>query len=128
MKKVLTREQAQTSKARAARFALNVLQDPYKAQAIDDESLEDWIERKKIRLSNPARPYPRRASLLIHESEDQMPKFKKSVAEQIEDLKAENKDLRVENEDLQDRLDAVADLISDDDDDDSDDDGDKGEE
>jgi len=49
VKKILTREQAQTSKDRAARFELNVLQDPDKAHAIEDESLDNWVERKKSR-------------------------------------------------------------------------------
>jgi hypothetical protein len=42
--KILTREQAQSRKDQAARFAKNVLDDPEKADDIASEDLDDWIE------------------------------------------------------------------------------------
>jgi hypothetical protein len=53
--KVLTREQAQARKDKAIRFVEDVLQDPDHADSIRDEDLEDWAERKHIRISNPPR-------------------------------------------------------------------------
>jgi hypothetical protein len=134
VKKVLTREQAQTSKDRAARFVLNVLQDSDGAQAIEDESLDDWAERKKITLTNP-RPNPRRRRCtLIHEGKENNMKTKKpTMAELLEEnerLKQENEDLASENDDLSDQLDQVADIVAGDEEDeeeDSDDDDDNGE-
>lgn len=120
MKKILTREQAQTSKDRAARFVSNVLKDEDGAQAIDDESLDDWAGRKKITLTNP-RPIPRRRSTIIHEGEEKdMPTKKPTMAELLE----ENKQLREENDDLIDQLDQVADIVAGGDGDDQDDDAD----
>jgi uncharacterized protein YabE (DUF348 family) len=117
VKKILTREQAQTSKDRAARFVLNVLQDQDGAQAIEDESLDDWAERKKITLRNP-RPIPRRNCPLIHEGKEKnMATKKPTMAELLE----ENEQLKEENDDLNDQLDQVADIIAGDDDDDQDD-------
>src|SRR5215467_13316362 len=52
--KILTREQAQSRKDAAVRFAENVLDDPDKADDIESEDLDDWIDRKKITLiDNP---------------------------------------------------------------------------
>ncbi len=121
MKKILTREQAQTSKDRAARFVSNVLHDPDKAQEIKDESLDDYVERKKITLTNPTRPR-RGVCVLIHDGhyKRKVHMAKKSLAEQLEDLKAENADLKAENDDLQDQLDQVADIVAGDEEDDDD--------
>ena len=46
--KILTREQAQSRKDAAVRFAENVLDDPDKADDISSEDLDSWIERKGI--------------------------------------------------------------------------------
>ena len=101
MKKILTREQAQTSKDRAAQFVLKALKDPDKAQDIEDESLDDHVSRKKITLTNPTRP--RRVCVLIHDGRKKRKvHMAKSIAQQLEDLKAENEDLKAENADLQD--------------------------
>lgn len=113
MKKFMTREQAQTSKDRAARFVLNVLQDPDGAQAIEDESLDDWVERKKITLTNPHRG-PRLKVLTNYNLEEIMAnETMAELLEKIKDLKEENEDLRAENDDLADQLDAIGDIIAD---------------
>jgi hypothetical protein len=49
----LTREQTQARKDKAVRFVEDVLQDPDRAEEIDDEDLESYASRKHIRLVNP---------------------------------------------------------------------------
>jgi hypothetical protein len=52
--KILTRDQAQSRKDEAVRFAENVLDDPDLADSISSEDLDDWVSRKGITLvSNP---------------------------------------------------------------------------
>jgi hypothetical protein len=53
--KDLTRQQLQSRKEKAVRFTRDVLGDPDRAGEIEDESLEDYAERRKIALSNPGR-------------------------------------------------------------------------
>lgn len=118
----MTRQQAETSKDRAARFVLNVLDDPEGSQAIEDESLDEWADRKKITLTNPAR----RKSPEIHESEDQMaaPKgqTKAELLEQIQDLQEENDELNSQLDEVTDKLEGLLDVVAPDESDDSDDD------
>lgn len=53
--KTLTREQLQSRKDQAARFTRDVVGDPERAEEIEGESLDDYAEHRKIRLSNPGR-------------------------------------------------------------------------
>jgi hypothetical protein len=53
--KALTREQAQARKDKAVRFVRNVLDDPDRADEIEDEDLEDYAQRRKFRLTNQGR-------------------------------------------------------------------------
>jgi hypothetical protein len=48
-----TYEQLQTKKDQAARFVRNILKNEEKADFIMSESVEDYAERKKIRIKNP---------------------------------------------------------------------------
>lgn len=48
MRKYMTRDQAEASKEKAARFVETALHDPEHADAIRAESLDDWIARKRI--------------------------------------------------------------------------------
>jgi anti-sigma28 factor (negative regulator of flagellin synthesis) len=50
-----TYEQLQTKKNQAARFARNILKDEDKASFIESESVDEYAERKKIRIKNPER-------------------------------------------------------------------------
>jgi hypothetical protein len=93
--KALTRDQLQARKDKAVRFVRDVLGDPDRAAEIEDESLEDYAERRKITLTNPS-------------------KGNRGMATK-RDLEQQVKELEDENQELQDRLDAVADLVSGDD-------------
>jgi hypothetical protein len=110
--KVLTRDQLQSRKDKAARFVRDVLGDPDRAEEIEEESLEDYAERRKITLTNPSG----RVAVIM---------TKEELLDRVQDLEEENQQ-------LQDRLDAVADLVNgdegDDDDDDDDDEEDEEEE
>ena len=106
--KALTREQLESRKAQAVRFVRDVLEDDERADEIEDESLEDYAERRRIQIVNPkgARKMaqPNRRELL----------------DRIEELEAEN-------EDLQSRFDEIGDIIGERDEDSGEDD-DQGEE
>src|SRR5215475_9922562 len=109
--KRLTREQLQSRKDAAIRFAQNVLNDEDKAQDIEDESLEDYADRRHIELTNLGR----RNNM----ANGGNGRTKQDLLDEIDDLKAENQD-------LQDQLDAIADIVSppeeEDEEDDADDD------
>jgi hypothetical protein len=105
MAKERTRKEVERMKEKAVRFVDNALDDPDRADEIEDESIESYAERKRIQLVNPARKgntmpaQPTKADLLDR------------IAE-LED----------ENSDLSDQLDAIQDIVAGDDDDDDDDD------
>ena len=95
--KFLTRDQAEARKAAAVRFAENVLKDPDKADDIESEDLDDWIERKRITLvDNPGKRSLKMANGNMSKDE---------LLDRIDELEAENSD-------LQDALDAVADIVA----------------
>jgi hypothetical protein len=54
MPKTLSRDQVQSRKDKAVRFVHDVLHDPDRADEIEEESLEDYAERRKITLTNPS--------------------------------------------------------------------------
>jgi hypothetical protein len=91
--RTLTRQQLESRKAKAVRFTRDVLDDDDRADEIEEESLEDYAERKRIRLANPEgvrkMPVPTRRELM----------------ERIEELEGQN-------EDLQSKLDEIADLVA----------------
>jgi hypothetical protein len=111
--KTLTRAELGSRKAQAVRFTRDVLGDPERADEIEAESLEDYAERRRVKLLNS---FERR----------DMNMARSSTKVQLEDRIDE---LEQENQDVQDQLDAVADIVEpadddldDDDDSDSDDD------
>ena len=87
-------------KAKAVRFLRDVLGDDERADEVDDESPEDYAERKRIEI-NPIK------------RTNAMARTAKTKAE----LEAEIRELQDENDDLQERLDAIADLTADEDED-----------
>jgi hypothetical protein len=90
MPKALTRQQLQTRKEKAVRFVRDVLGDPDRASEIEDESLESYAERRKIKLLNPrGEPMATKGELL-------------SRIKELED----------ENEELQSQLDEIADIVA----------------
>ena len=105
--KALTRDQVQSRKDQAVRFTRDVLDDPDRADEIEDESLEDYAERRKFTITNPNKRSTHMAD----------GKTKAELEAQIDDLEAENQD-------LQDQLDAIADIVGGGDQDDDDDGGD----
>lgn len=109
--KPLTRAQLESRKAKAVRFTRDVLGNPDRADEIEAESLEDYAERRTVKLINSS-----------NRSKAIMPRTTKTKA----DLEAEIADLQEENQELQGQLDAVADIVApvDEDEDEDDDNGD----
>ncbi len=91
--KTLTRKQLQSRKAQAVRFTRDVREDDDLADEIDDESLDEYAERRHIKLVNPKgakkMPIPTRRELM----------------EQI-------KELEQQNEELQSQVDEIADIVA----------------
>jgi hypothetical protein len=103
----LTRDQLQARKNKAVCFTRDVLGDPARAEEIEEESLEDYAERRRIQIINPKK---RNRSMARGRTKA--------------DLEQEIANLQEQNQELQDQLDAVADIVAPDDDDGSDDDED----
>ena len=72
------------------RFVSDVLEDPERADEIEEESIEDYAERRKIIIVNPRRE----------------PMASK------EELQDRIRELEEENDDLQDQLDKIADIAA----------------
>jgi len=106
--KALTRDQIQSRKDKAVRFTRDMLGDPDRADEIEDESLEDYAERRKFTITNPNQRS-------THNMADTRTKA---------ELEQEIADLEQENQDLQEQLDSIADIVAPDEDDDDDDDTD----
>jgi len=90
--KRLTRDQIEGRKEKAVRFVRDVLDDPERADEIEDESVEDYAERRKFEIANPRR----RVSTMASKAE---------LQDRIEELESEN-------EELQSRLDEVLDIVA----------------
>jgi hypothetical protein len=97
----LTRDQLQARKDKAVRFTRDALGDTDRAEEIAEESLEDYAERRHIKLISSSR---RRNGIM-------------ASAKTKVDLEQEIADLQDENQELSDQLDAIADIVSTDDDD-----------
>jgi len=91
--KTLTRKQLESRKAKAVRFTRDVLGDDDRASEIEDESLENYAERKRIQISNP-----RGAKHMAVPT-------RRELVERIKELESEN-------EDLQGQLDEIADIVA----------------
>jgi hypothetical protein len=101
MPKTLTRERLQARKDQAVRFTRDVVGDPDRAAEIQDESLEDYAQRRGIQLSNP---WSRRTAMAT----------RKTIADyraELKDLRDQVSDLEEENESLQGQLDRVAEIV-----------------
>ena len=92
--KTLTRKQLEARKAKAVRFTRDVLDDPDRADEIEDESLEDYAERRHIQIQNPKGV--KRMAI----------QTRRELLERIEELEQEN-------EELQGQLDEIRDIIGD---------------
>ncbi len=89
----MTRQELERRKAQAVRFTRDVLDDPDKAAEIEDESLQDYAERRRVELTNPKGVKPMTAST------------RRELLERIDELETEN-------EELQSQLDEVADIVA----------------
>ena len=92
--KALTRKQLESRKAQAVRFTRDVLDDADRAEEIEDESLEDYAERRHIQIQNPKGV--KRMAI----------QTRRELLERIEELEQEN-------EELQGQLDDIRDIIGD---------------
>ena len=108
--KRLTREQLQSRKDAAVRFLRGVKDLPERAAEVEDESLEDYADRRHIELINLGR----RSNNMANGGNGRTK----------QDLLDEIADLRADNQDLQDQLDAIADIISPEEEDEEEDDDD----
>lgn len=97
----LSRKQVESRKAKAVKFTQSVLGDPDRAAEIAAESLEDYAQRRKIQITNPARRFTMSRRKTIED-----------YHQEIADLKDENADLQEENEGLQEQLDQVVAVAS----------------
>ncbi len=79
--KPLTRHELEKRKAQAVRFVRDVLDDRGKADEIEDESLEEYAEHRRIRLSN-RKGVPRIAI-----------QTRRELLERIHELETENEEL-----------------------------------
>jgi hypothetical protein len=91
--KALTRKQLEGRKQRAAQFVRDVLDDPGRADEIENLSLEDYAERRKIKIADEN---PRGADAM----------------QTKEELMQRIKELEEENDDMQDQLDQVGDIVA----------------
>ena len=90
--KTLTRKQLESRKAQAVRFTRDVLGDEERADEIEDESLDDYAERRHIQIQNPKGV--KRMAI----------QTRRELLERIEELEQEN-------EELQGQLDEIRDII-----------------
>ena len=100
--KTLTRAQLEKRKEQAVRFVRDVKGDSDRADEIEDESLESYAERRRIKIENA-----RRRCMAT----------RKELQERIDELESEN-------EALNETLDKITDLAAPDEDQDEDDDQD----
>jgi hypothetical protein len=103
----LTRQQLEGRKAQAVRFARDVREDDDLADAIQDETLDQYAERRHIKLSNPttgARKMPIRT--------------RRELLDRISELEEENQELR-------EKVDSIAEIVGEEDDESEDQDEDE---
>jgi ribonuclease E len=93
----LTREQLQGRKDKAVRFTESVLRDPDRAAEIEDESLDDYADRRHIQITNPS---GRKRNMATTPKTD--------LQDRVDELEAENEALR-------DQLDSIAEIVAPDD-------------
>jgi hypothetical protein len=91
--KTLTRKQLESRKAKAARFACDVLGDEDRAAEIEDESLESYAERRHFQIRNPKG-------------------VRNMAVPTRRELYDRIKELESENEDLQSQIDEIADIVT----------------
>lgn len=91
--KTLTRKQLEGRKTQAVRFVRDVLGDDDRAEEIADESLEEYAERRRVKLTNPKGVRQMAVT------------SRRELLERIDELETEN-------EELQDQLDQISDIVA----------------
>lgn len=91
----LTRDQVKARKEKAIRFVGDVLDDSDRADEIEDESIEDYAARRRIKLLNPKGE-----------------RFMAQRTQTRQELQERIRELEEENETLQEQLDNIADIVA----------------
>jgi len=102
--KTLTRKQLQSRKAQAVRFARDVREDDDLADEIEDETLDEYAERRHIKLTNPKGA--RKMAI----------KTRRELLDRIAELQDENEELR-------EKVDSIAEIVGEEDEGEDDDQG-----
>jgi hypothetical protein len=113
--KTLTREQLQSRKEKVEAFTRNVLDDSDRADEIADESLEEYAERRKIKIASThsGGTMPKTRVFNPHRISNSRQQMKATNPQAgRSELLARLRELQQENDKLQDTLDKVADLAS----------------
>ncbi len=97
--RILTRKQLQARKDQAVRFAREVRDDDDLADAIEDETLEEYARKRHIKLSNPTTGVKNMAI-----------RTRRELLDRIAELEEENQELR-------DKVDSIADIVGEEEDD-----------
>lgn len=95
----------QKIKDKAEGFARRVLQDDDKADEFEDMTLEEYAERKRIELTNPANAANKRRPPMARA----VPR--KTKDEIIQELRDENEELQAVVDDYESRFDAIQDEL-----------------
>jgi len=98
--KTLTRKQVEGRKSQAVRFLRDVLDDSDRAGEIENESVEDYAERRRIQLINP------------HNGGIVMARSREQFQDRVAELEAENGELLDQVEELEGRLDEISDIVA----------------
>ena len=125
--KTLTRKQREARKANAVRFTRDVLGDPERTDQIEDESLEEYAERRHVLIVNlkGANLMEVRTRRELLERIQQLEKEKENL-QKLKNPKGTNpaavaskrelleriQELEEENENLQSQLDEIADIVA----------------
>jgi hypothetical protein len=113
--KALSVKEIQRRQEKSVRFLRDVLGDPAQADEIEDESLEDYAERRQIQiLKNPNGGNMPRVRLMnpTHFSNARRKPMQENPTSGRAELLARIRELQQENDELQDKLDKVADLAA----------------
>jgi hypothetical protein len=118
--KALTRDQLQSRKEKAVRFTRDVVGDPDRADEIEGESLENYAERRKIKLNNP------RSRKIMATLKEQLEDLE-NVMSEAQSVLEEAYRPEATREELAEAVGAALDIISGEDSDESDEDDDEDE-
>lgn len=111
-RKLLTRDQAETAKKRAASFMRNVLNDDDRAGEIGNESLDDWAEETGRSITNPKN---RRQAMPKGPSKTEL----EDTLDQVGDMITDALDPALTREEVVEKLQEIDDMLNGDDEDDS---------